>query len=104
MKNYGSISKPLTILLQKDSFKWSLEVEKAFEALKKAMISTPVLALSNMNDTFVVEMDASGARIWVVLMQIGHLIAFISKVLSPKQQVLTVYEKELLVVLLAIKK
>lgn len=39
-----------------------------------------------------------------VLMQKGYPISFISKNIGLKQQVLSVYEKELLVVLLAIKK
>lgn len=68
------------------------------------MVAAPVLALSNMNDTFVIETDASGYGIGVVLMQKGHPITFISKALAPKQQVLSVYEKELLAILLADKK
>lgn len=56
-----------------------------------------------MNDTFVVETDASGLGIGVVLIQKGHPIAFTSKASTPKQQVLLVYENELLVMLLGIK-
>lgn len=104
IKGFRSISKPLTLLLKKDVFIWTEEASATFMALKEALISAPVLALPDMNDTFVVETDASGLGIGVVLMQKGHPIAFISKALAPKQQVLLVYEKELLVVLLVIKK
>jgi hypothetical protein len=34
-------------------------VEEAFEKLKQAMVSTPVVALPNFSTTFIVEMDAS---------------------------------------------
>lgn len=104
VRNYGSISKPLPALLKKTFFKWTNEVEQAFSILKIAMTSTLVLAFSDMSDTFVVETNASDYGIGVILMQKGHPADFISKALTPKQQVLPVYEKELLVVLLAIKK
>lgn len=60
--------------------------------------------IPNMNDMFVVETDASSYGIDAVLMKKGNQITFISKALAAKKQVLSVYEKELLVILLAIKK
>lgn len=68
------------------------------------MTTTPILTLPNMNDTFTMETDASYVGIGVFLMQRGHPVVFISKALSKRQQVLSVNKKELLVVLLAIKK
>lgn len=67
VKNYRSTSKPLMTLLKKDSFKWTKDAFKAFSAFKEAMVAAPVLALPNMNDTFVVETDASGYGIGVCL-------------------------------------
>lgn len=43
---FGILAWPLTQLLQKQhGFKWNEEAQAAFEALKKAMSSTPVLSL-----------------------------------------------------------
>ena len=68
------------------------------------MISAPVLAMPDFNTTFIVESDASHSGIGAVLSQGGRPIAYFSKALSPKHQVLSVYEKEMLAILVAVKK
>jgi len=104
VQHYGIISKPLTNLLKKNSFHWNLEAQQAFDRLKTAMVSAPVLALPNFSKAFVVETDASGVGIGVVLMQDAHPIAYLSKALSPKHQQLSTYEKEFLAVVMAVEK
>lgn len=91
-------------MLKKDSFIWSDISAAAFLTLKRALISTPVLALPNFSKTFVVETDASGTGIGAVLMQDKHPIAFISKSLGPKQQAMSIYERELLAIVYAVQK
>nr|GEX53632.1 Ty3/gypsy retrotransposon protein [Tanacetum cinerariifolium] len=61
IKNYSIISQPLTKLLKKNEFHWSTKAEVAFNQLKQAMMSSPVLALPNFKKEFVVETDASGS-------------------------------------------
>jgi len=43
-----------------------------------------------------IETDTSTQGVGAVLMQEGHLLAYISRTLGPKWQGLSVYEKELL--------
>lgn len=104
MRHFGIISKPLTNLLKKGIlFIWTSEAHKAFEALKQALVSAPVLALSNFSKPFVIESDASDKGIGAVLHQDGHPIAFISKALGPRNLGLLVYEKECMAILFAVE-
>jgi hypothetical protein len=101
--NFGLISKPLTNLLRKDTlFVWTSTTEASFQALKTALTSTPVLAISYFDKTFTVETDASAKGIGAVLQQQGHPIAFVSKALGTKAQGLSTYEKERLAILMAV--
>ncbi|KAJ0481982.1 putative nucleotidyltransferase, Ribonuclease H [Helianthus annuus] len=103
IRSYGVMAKPLTDLLKKDGFKWSDSAQSSFQQLKSALSSAPVLALPDLNQVFVVETDASSKGIGAVLMQDKHPLAYISKALSPKQQTMYVYDKELLAILFAVK-
>lgn len=71
----------------------------AFEKLKEAVTSTPVLALPDLKKLL---MKRNRNR--AVLMQGGKPIAFASKGFGQKGKVLSTYEKEILAVLMAIDK
>ncbi|XP_019227493.1 PREDICTED: uncharacterized protein LOC109208797 [Nicotiana attenuata] len=102
VKSYGIISKPLTNLLKKNAFQWNEEAESAFQQLKTAMSTVPVLDLADFTKPFVVETDACATGMGDVLMQGGRPIAFFSKALALKHRGLSTYEKEYMAVLSAV--
>jgi hypothetical protein len=59
--------------------------------------------LPDFSKQFCVETDASDMGVGVVLMQQGHPIAYVSKSFGPKMKGLSTYEKEYVVVLLAVE-
>ncbi|GMJ04990.1 hypothetical protein HRI_004168200 [Hibiscus trionum] len=104
VKGYGCIARPLTELLKKDGWKWIQAEEAVFESLKECVSSAPVLTLPDFNMPFIVETDASNVGVGAVLVQRGKPVAFFSKGLGVRYQGLSVYEKEMLAALVAIKK
>lgn len=98
------IAKPLTDLLKKGAiFAWTNQHHQSFVALKHAITSALVLMLPDFSQPFVLETDASGTGVGAVLMQRGHPLVFMSKALGPHLQGLSMYEKEYLVVLMAVE-
>ncbi|XP_071917199.1 uncharacterized protein [Coffea arabica] len=95
IQGYGQLAKPLTYLTKKQSFHWSPTAAQAFNALKQAMMTPPVLALPNFSTDFVIETDASGIGIEAVLMQSGRPLAYYSHALAPQYQGLSVYDREM---------
>jgi hypothetical protein len=71
--------------------------------MKKIMTSPPVLMLPNFELPFEVECDAAGRGLGAVLMQQRKLIAFFSKALSDGNLAKSVYEKELMALVLCIQ-
>ena len=103
--NYGKLAQPLTSLLKKEAtFQWNEAVEEAFTALKMVLTRALVLALPNFAEQFVIKTDASSSGIGAILIQRGHSIAYISKAMGKKYQMLSAYEKEFYVILFAVQK
>ena len=84
-------------------FCWTQEHEVAFQCLKSALSQALVLALPDFSKQFILETDACAMGIRAVLMQAGHPLAFVSKVLGPKTRGLSTYEKEYLAILMAVE-
>ena len=71
--------------------------------MKKAMSTTPTLAMPNFEEPFTIETDASGEGIGVVLTQKGQPIAFLSRALGVYKRSWSVYAKEMLAIIYAIQ-
>ena len=69
INGYGALAAPLTALLKREVFLWSPEATAAFQALKAALTSGPVLHMPDFSKGFVVDCDASGSGFGAVLHQ-----------------------------------
>lgn len=96
IKDYGNIAAPLTSMLRRNGFTWSKDSQAAFTNLKRALSESPILALPDFSNTFVVECDASGSGIGAILQQNNHPIAFFSRKLADRHHKLPAYERELI--------
>ncbi|XP_072062044.1 uncharacterized protein [Arachis hypogaea] len=104
IRYYASIASPLTDLLYQDAFAWDDGATIAFNKLKAAITSKPILALPNFELPFEVETDASETGVGAVLIQEKHLIAFFSKKLSPSLQKQSSYVREFYAITEAVAK
>ncbi|MCO5569329.1 hypothetical protein L7F22_023041 [Adiantum nelumboides] len=75
----------------------------SFDKLKQKLTSQPVLVLPDLSKSFEVQCDACGDCLGAVLLQEGHAIAYESRRLNSDEQILGIYEKELLAVLHALE-
>jgi len=110
IQNYGEIAKPLHQLTEKNTaFVWSDERQQAFEQLKTALTTAPILGYpsTDVEDVFVLDTDASNCHIGAVLSQRQggdeKVIAYGSKVLSKSERNYCVTRRELLAVVHFIK-
>lgn len=104
VRHYASIAEPLTSLLKTNAFCWNERALEAFQALKMAMTTLPVLGIPNFDQTFEVTTDASNSAVGAVLSQQSHPIAFFSRKLCPKMRAASAYEREMFAVTAAVKK
>ena len=96
---FNEIAAPLYKLTSKKvRFEWTAEAQAAFEQLKSALTTAPVLASPDFSQPFIIKCDASGESIGAVLMQNGHPIAYASKSLNKAQANYSATEREALAV------
>jgi len=102
VKNYAQMAIPLYQITGKQKFKWHEEQQKAFECIKMALISPPLLALPNSKDSFILDTDASNHSIGAELVQVQDgqekVVSYGSVALSKEQLNYCVTRKELLAI------
>jgi hypothetical protein len=104
IQGYSSLVSPLNDLLQQGvSFTWDSRQQFAFDAVKQALTSAPVLRLPDPSKPYEVITDASINGTGAVLMQDGHPIAYLSKKFSSAERNYATGEQELLACFLALK-
>ncbi|KAK1665813.1 hypothetical protein QYE76_053972 [Lolium multiflorum] len=109
IKDFSKISKPLTNLLQKDvPFVFDDDCKEAFETLKKALTTAPIVEPPDWNLPFEIMCDASDFLVGAVLGQRVdkklNVIHYASKTLDAAQRNYATTEKELLAVVFACDK
>ena len=107
---YSKIATPLTRLTRKDvKFEWGEDSNKAFNALKHAFTTAPILSHFDPSHETIVETDASDYAIAAILSQthpdtgILHPVAFHSRTMNSAELNYEIYDKELLAIVEAFK-
>ena len=109
IKDFSQIARPLTSLLAKDApFIFNDECHEAFQILKKALISAPIIQPPDWKLPFEIMCDASDFTVGAILGQTKdkkhYGISYASKTLAGPQLNYATNEKELLAVVFAIYK
>ncbi|GJV57014.1 putative reverse transcriptase domain-containing protein, partial [Tanacetum coccineum] len=104
IEGFSKIAKPMTKLTQKSvKFNWTEKAEAAFQLLKQKLYSTPILALPEGSENFVVYRDASRKGLSAVLMQREKVITYASRQLKIHEKNYTTHDLELGAVVFALK-
>lgn len=110
VRNFASVSSPITDMLQKNKkFMWSEEAIEAFNKLKDILSSAPVLHNPDFSRPLSIQCDASQYGIGAVLAQRNDAgdeipIAYMSHKMTTAQRNYSVSEQECLAAVMAIKK
>ncbi len=104
IQGYSSMAAPLIELTKLDiAWQWGPPQQAAFEQVKQALTTAPVLRLPDFNLPFEVVADASLNGTGAVLMQEHQPICYTSSKFTPAERNYTTGEQELLAVYKALK-
>ena len=101
IKGFSEIATPLNALTKKGiKFCWSESCADAFDRLRRALISAPVLAFPNFDEQFLLYVDASSIGIGFALAQIRNgkevVFAYNGRALNLAEHNYTTTEREAL--------
>lgn len=103
IKRYAVIVAPLYQCIKRKMFRWTYVEEKAFENLKKALTSKPILRQPDFKREFIIHTDASYFAISSILCQIDddgneYVVCYVSRILIGRKIHFGITEKECLAV------
>ena len=107
--NFAAIARPLHNLTKRGAvFEWTPECEHAFQQLKQALTSAPILVAPCDEGQYVLDTDASDTALGAVLQQEQggklHVIGYASRTLTPAEARYCITRRELLGVVFGLKK
>lgn len=109
IKGYVDLARPLNELTKKNAtFRWDSEQEAAFQTLKVALTTAPVLSFPDFSKPFILHTDASDFSMGFALLQINErgqetVIAYGGKNFDKAQKNYSATERECLAVVTAIQ-
>ncbi|GFT22001.1 retrovirus-related Pol polyprotein from transposon 17.6 [Trichonephila clavipes] len=108
VKNFSTIARPLHKLTEaKQKFIWTVDCNNAFNKLKDALTSAPILAYPEIGKQFILDTNASHESIGAVLSQEidgqERVIAYFNKCLSKPERNYCVTRKKLLAIVKAVE-
>lgn len=103
--NFAKIVKPLNDLLKNNVvFEWTDKCQNAFEQLKIALTTKPVLEFPDFSREFILQTDFSAVSLGAILMNNnGHPVAYASRGLKPAESRYPAIHGELLCIVWAVK-
>lgn len=107
IRNFATTAAPLTALTRKNAkWRWGPEEQRAFEQLKSALTSSPILACADFTRTFILQTDACTTGLGAVLTQFFPEggIAYASRTLTRTETNYSATELECLAVLWGIRR
>ncbi|XP_073307108.1 uncharacterized protein [Primulina huaijiensis] len=109
IEDFSKITKPLCNLLEKEStFVFDDDCLQAFEKIKKALVTAPIMIVPDWKEPFELMCDASDYAVGAVLVQrrekMFRAIYYASRTMDAAQQNYTTTEKEMLAVEFAFDK
>ena len=105
-KSFSTVAPSTDLLKGKAKYVWSLSCQQAFENIKYVLCSPPILAAPQLDNPFILHVDASEVGVGAVLSQsddggVERTVPFYSKKCNSFQRKYSVIEKETLALISA---